>query len=56
MSSKREIFAESNGHRWMLYDNIPCCKICGIVRRADDKNKACKGPTAIRLRDKPLLK
>lgn len=24
------------------------CKVCGIVRRADEKNKPCKGPTKLR--------
>ncbi len=23
------------------------CKVCGIVKRADGKNKPCKGPTKV---------
>lgn len=27
-----------------------CCSVCGIVRRADDRNAPCKGPAKISLR------
>lgn len=26
------------------------CRVCGIVRRADDKNSPCKGPSKIILK------
>lgn len=44
------VIAESNGHHWIVYSGrssgssaIQCCRDCGIVRRADDKNNPCKG-------------
>ena len=30
-------------HEWFEWRGLTCCKKCGIVRRADDKNKPCKG-------------
>lgn len=27
-----------------------CCRVCGMMRRADKKNKPCKGPAKIELR------
>ena len=42
--------ATTNLHTWWLWQGIECCKVCGIVRRKDDKNKPCKGPTRIVLR------
>lgn len=43
---------ESNGHRWGHWKTDPfeCCRVCGIVRRADDQNKPCHGPSRIELR------
>ncbi len=40
---EREVIAESNGHHWIRAFNLVCCRDCGIVRRADDQNKPCKG-------------
>lgn len=40
----------TTGHVWFQYRNLTCCKICGIVKRDDDKNSPCKGPTKIGLR------
>lgn len=42
----------SNGHLWGFFKNdaFECCQICGIVRRLDDKNLPCKGPTKLSLR------
>lgn len=36
-------------HQWFWPKGIrwECCKVCGIVRRADDKNGPCKGPVKI---------
>ena len=46
---------ENTEHKWVLRDTTSgkkydICKVCGIVRRADDKNLPCKGPTKIGLR------
>lgn len=41
-------------HLWMQRpekDNWPWCLVCGLVKRRDGKNKPCKGPTRIALRD-----
>ncbi len=38
-------------NQWFLYRNIECCKVCGIVRRRDEKNKPCRGPVAVRTRE-----
>jgi hypothetical protein len=53
------IIAESNGHRWTddWTDSIESlkgrhiCVDCGFLRRADDKNKPCKGKVKVELRD-----
>lgn len=40
-------------HAWMQreQDRWPFCRWCGIVRRADDKNKPCRGVVHVGLRD-----
>lgn len=43
----REVIAESNGHHWIKALRLVCCRDCGIVRRADDQNKPCKGTVRI---------
>ena len=42
-----------DGHAWVRRDGYryDTCEICGIVRRADDKNNPCKGPVKIGLRE-----
>jgi hypothetical protein len=54
MKEPPKVFAESNGHRWARWEfksmTLICCNDCGIVRRADDKNKPCKGKTRVALR------
>lgn len=35
-------------HDWHERFNLTCCKVCGIVRRADGKNKPCRGPMRLR--------
>lgn len=39
-------------HEWFKPDFIAyeCCKLCGIVKRSDGKNKPCKGRVGISLR------
>lgn len=48
---ERPVIARSNGHEWIIYSSLHCCKQCGIVRRKDDRNKPCKGPVKIALRE-----
>jgi hypothetical protein len=38
-----EVFATSNGHHWVRWRQFICCRDCGIIRRADDRNKPCPG-------------
>lgn len=42
--------AKPKPHEWALFIGWGgmYCKVCGIVRRRDDKNKPCKGPTKLR--------
>lgn len=42
-----------DAHDWFVPEFIgyECCRKCGIVRRADDKNKPCKGVVRVALRD-----
>jgi len=48
----------NRGHTWkpipLKEDGMQYCETCGIVRRADDNNKPCKGPTRLRQLEKPL--
>lgn len=39
-------------HSWFQRFGLICCKQCGIVRRADDKNKPCPGPVRLGLRNR----
>lgn len=34
-------------HAWKDYRGTPACSLCGVVRRADDRNKPCSGKTPI---------
>jgi len=34
-------------HEWFERYGLTCCKVCGIVRRADGQNKPCKGPVSV---------
>lgn len=36
--------------KWLPSQEWESCYICNIVRRADDKNKPCKGPVRLSLR------
>jgi hypothetical protein len=47
-----QVIAESNGHHWIKAFNLTCCRDCGIVRRADDQNKPCRGLVGIALRSR----
>jgi hypothetical protein len=48
-----EVIATSNGHHWIEAFGLTCCRDCGIVRRADDKNKPCRGVVKVGLRANP---
>jgi len=37
-------------HDWFNYRGLICCRICGIVKRMDGVNKACKGPIVVTTR------
>ena len=42
-------------HKWqpVHHRNYECCRVCGIIRRADRKNSACKGTTKMRPLESP---
>jgi hypothetical protein len=46
-----EVIARTNGHEWINWGGMVCCKTCGIVRRSDDSNSTCKGPVKIAPRE-----
>jgi hypothetical protein len=41
-----------SGHVWFKRFGLICCKQCGIVRRADGKNKPCPGPVRLGIRNR----
>lgn len=45
--AEREVIAESNGHHWIKWRHFVCCRDCGFIRRADDKNKPCRGVVTV---------
>ena len=53
--SAREHVTERPGvHVWFADESprrLASCAICGVMRRADDKNKTCKGIVRVTLRD-----
>jgi hypothetical protein len=55
MSMKPTVHSYSNGHDWADWVfsgmTLVCCNKCGIVRRADDQNKPCKGVVKVSLRE-----
>lgn len=42
-----KVIAESNGHKWMEWHGMICCKDCGLLRRPNDDNEPCKGVVKI---------
>lgn len=40
-------------HDWFVpkFIGYECCRKCGYVRRADDKNKPCRGVVTVSVRD-----
>lgn len=43
---------EVDGHKWGFWkgDKFECCRWCGMVRRADKRNKHCRGKVKVELR------
>lgn len=39
-----------DGHIWGIWHGLESCALCGFVRRADRKNKPCRGVIKIELR------
>lgn len=41
-----------NTHQWFQHPRLdwPSCRLCGIVKRADGKNSACRGKINVKLR------
>lgn len=37
-------------HEWFIHSGWNCCKKCGVVKRADGKNKQCKGYAIVEVR------
>jgi len=46
----RQTLAACGVHVWFEHDDLEACRNCGVVRRADDGNKPCKGKVALALR------
>lgn len=44
-----EVAERERYHRWFVPKGIgyECCRDCGIVRRADDKNSPCRGKVRV---------
>lgn len=48
----------AGGHKWFQHPKfrpLVTCKLCGIVQRADGRNKPCPGPTRVQLRDNRVV-
>ncbi len=45
MQAEESVTMDGTQHQWVVskYAKWQYCKLCGIVRRADDKNKPCSG-------------
>ena len=46
----RQVLSACGIHVWFERDNLEACRNCGVVRRADDGNKPCKGEVKVTLR------
>ena len=42
-------------HDWWVWRGMTCCKKCGIIRRRDGKNKACRGVVKVALREREAI-
>lgn len=45
-----EMQMEPSKHRWGHRCGYECCLNCGVVRRADDNNKPCRGVVHVAVR------
>jgi len=47
---------KKRNHLWVKNDRFPWeyCQLCGVVRRADDKNRACR-EVRMRPMEQPLV-
>lgn len=43
--------SDTYGHVDFVFDNTPCCRVCGLVRPAEGWTRWCKGPSELSLRD-----
>lgn len=41
---------DENGHSWINYKDMICCKFCGIIRKKDGTNKPCPGKVKVTFR------
>lgn len=50
---KLEVILGIGVHDWFTpgFIGYECCRKCGMVRRADDKNKPCRDRVVLSLRD-----
>ena len=39
-------------HVWFKRFGLICCKACGLVQRADGKNRLCPGPVRVGIRNR----
>lgn len=39
-------------HQWHTFLGLVCCKLCGVVKREDGKNRPCKGIVKMRSMEK----
>jgi hypothetical protein len=46
----RQVLSACGIHVWFERDNLEACRNCGVVRRADEGNKPCKGEVKVTLR------
>lgn len=41
------VAACSMSHVWWTWNGLECCKVCGIVKRRDGKNRPCRGQVKV---------
>lgn len=41
------VIAQSNGHSWIEFKGLVCCRDCGFIRNAKDDNKPCRGQVRV---------
>lgn len=43
-------YTRKDDHKWTLRSSLFFCSRCGVVKRANGENKACKGKIEVTLR------